>query len=137
MNKNELFTSLNELCRELDDKYSINSGGCCLIAAYLAEFLEKANIPFTVINYNKYGCHFAIRVEDRIINRCDYSYTEIIYDKFMSSKEHYDLYKEELDLGYWNNAYERKYNSTIKRKIKALFNKYGNSIRRRSTYSSS
>lgn len=137
MTKRELFTALNKLCEELDNEYNINSGGCCLVATYLAEYLEKAKIPFTVINYDKYSCHFAIRVKDRIINRCDYSYTEIFFDKFMTSKELYNLYIERLDLGYWNEVYDRRNNLTVKRKIKALFDKYGNSIRRCSAHSSS
>ncbi len=131
MNKKKLFTSLNELCRKLDDTYCINSGGCCFVAAVIVEQLELYNIPYSVIHYDISGCHYAIRVSDRIINRCDYRCKEIQEEYCPTSKELYYTYYTES----WNSVYKKKNNSVVKRKIKALFN--GNNIRRRSTHSSS
>lgn len=45
MNRKKLFTKLNQLCLELDNKYNINCGGCCYVAACIAEQLESFNIP--------------------------------------------------------------------------------------------
>lgn len=131
MNKNKLFTSLNKLCKELDNTYDINCGGCCYIAAVIVEQLELYNIPYSVIHYDLYSCHYAVRVSDRIINRSDYKCREIQEEYCPTSKELYRTYYTES----WNSVYKKKNNSVVKRKIKALFN--GNNIRRRSTHSSS
>ena len=122
MNRRELFKQLNSLCKELDYRYNINSGGCCFIAAVISEQLEIYNIPHTIIYYNFYGCHYAIRVKDRIINRCDYKIKEIVSDKFISSVDLYFTYNNE----YWNKTYNKKHNPIIKRKVKSLFKKYEN-----------
>ena len=131
MNKKKLFTSLNELCRKLDDTYCINCGGCCFVAAVIVEQLELHNIPYSVIHYDISGCHYAIRVSDRIINRSDYRKCEIYEEYYPTSKDLYNNYYN----NNWNMTYDSSNNSIVKRKIKALFN--GNSIRRRSTHSSS
>lgn len=122
MNRRELFKQLNSLCNDLDYLYDINNGGCCYVAAVIAEQLELHHIPFTVIHYNVNGCHYAIRVRDRIINRSDYRCKEIVSDEIISSDDLYDIYND----GGWNLRYETKYNSIVKRKIKSLFNKYEN-----------
>lgn len=126
MNRKELFKNLNELCKDLDDKYNINCGGCCYVAAVLAEQFENYNISFTVIHYDKCGCHYAIRVCDRIINRCDYSFKEIVYDDFIPSNELYDTYYNEK----WNRMYNKRDNKIVKSKIKSLFKKYENRRKR-------
>ena len=51
MNRKELFKQLNTLCNELDYKYWVNNGGCCYVAACLAEQLEIHNIPYTAVQY--------------------------------------------------------------------------------------
>ena len=51
MNKKELFKQVNKLCYNLDNKYNINCGGCCYVAACIAEQLELKGIPFKVIHY--------------------------------------------------------------------------------------
>lgn len=122
MNKKKLFKELNKLCSDLDYEYDINSGGCCFVAAVIAEQLENYNISFKVIHYELYGCHYAIRVNDRIINRCDYKYNEIIFDDYLSSDEIYDIYYNE----YWNKKYNKRWNLIIKTKIKSLFKRNEN-----------
>lgn len=118
MNRKKLFTKLNQLCLELDNKYNINSGGCCYIAACIAEQLERFDIPFEIVHYDICGCHYAIKVSDRYINRSDYKKEEIYEILDYSSEEMFDIYYN----GDWNSAYERKYNSVVHRKIKKLFN---------------
>jgi hypothetical protein len=118
MNRKKLFTKLNQLCLELDNKYNINCGGCCYIAACIAEQLERFDIPFEIVHYDICGCHYAIKVSDRYINRSDYKKKEIYEILDYSSEEMFDIYYH----GDWNNTYERKYNSIVHRKIKNLFN---------------
>ena len=118
MNRKKLFTKLNKLCLELDNKYNINNGGCCYVAACIAEQLEKFNIPFEIVHYDICGCHYAIKVSDRYINRSDYKKKEIYEILDYNSKEMFSIYYTEN----WNNTYEKKYNSIVHRKIKKLFN---------------
>ena len=118
MNRKKLFTKLNQLCLELDNKYNINCGGCCYVAACIAEQLEKFNIPFEIVHYDICGCHYAIKVSDRYINRSDYKKKEIYEILDYNSKEMFSIYYTEN----WNNTYEKKYNSIVHRKIKKLFN---------------
>jgi hypothetical protein len=120
MSRKELFKQLNALCEELDYKYNINRGGCCYVAACLAEQLEIHNIPFKAIQYGL-GNHFSIKVSDRYLNRCDYRKNEInCY--LESSKELLDNYYHHT----WNVTYEPKYNGYVKKAIKTVFDKYGN-----------
>jgi hypothetical protein len=123
MNRKELFKQLNALCEKLDYKYDINRGGCCYVAACLAEQLEKYNIPYTAIQYGL-GNHFSIKVSDRYLNRCDYKKNEInnTYEPFESFKDLLHYYHHHT----WNETYEPKYNGCVKKAIKAVFNKYGN-----------
>jgi len=118
MNRKKLFTKLNQLCLELDNKYNINCGGCCYVAACIAEQLESFNIPFEIIHYDICGCHYAIKVSDRYINRSDFKKKEIYEILDYSSEEMFDIYYN----GDWNSTYKRKYNSIVHRKIKNLFN---------------
>lgn len=119
MNRKKLFTKLNKLCLELDEKLNINSGGCCYVAAVIAEQLEIFNIPFKIIHYDRYGCHYAIKVSDRYINRGGYCKREInCYVNISSSKELFKIYDSE----YWNDTYDTLNNDYVYEKIKELFN---------------
>ena len=122
MNKNQLFTQLNSLCREMDEFYDINSGGCCFIASVIAEQLEKFNISYSFIRID-YGRHYVIEVSDRVLNgdgyRRDSSHFEYLG---FDSKEGFIYYKKHN----WNNCYSKKWNLIVKTKIESLFNKYGN-----------
>lgn len=118
MNRKRLFKELNELCSDLDYLYNINNGGCCYVAACIAEQLERFNIPFEIVHYDLYRCHYAIKVSDRYINRSDYTKREILEIINWTSTKLYDVYYNNS----WNSTYEVKYNSTINKKIKKLFN---------------
>jgi hypothetical protein len=122
MSRKELFKQLNRLCEELDYKYNINCGGCCYVAAVLAEQFELYNIPFIVIYYNEYHCHYAIKVSDRYINRSDYKKSEISEYLNWSSSHLFKVYNEED----WNKCYSKKHNSTVKQSIVKVFSKYEN-----------
>ena len=118
MNRKKLFTKLNQLCLELDNKYNINCGGCCYVAACIAEQLESFNIPFEIIHYDMCGCHYAIKVSDRYINRSGYRKNEIYEILYCDSEKMFSIYYNRS----WNNTYKKKYNSVVHRKIKELFN---------------
>jgi hypothetical protein len=122
MNKKELFKQVNKVCCDLDNKYNINCGGCCYVAACIAEQLELKGIPFKVIHYNLYSCHFAIKVSDRYLNRCDYRKKEITKIPNWTSKDLYSHYNKED----WNKCYNPKDNRTVKNSIKSIFSKYEN-----------
>ena len=122
MSRKELFKQLNRLCEELNYKYNINCGGCCYVAAVLAEQFELHNIPFTVIHYNECGCHYAIKVSDRYINRDDYRKREISEYLDWSSSDLFEVYNE----GDWNKCYSTRHNSTVRKSIVKVFNKYEN-----------
>ena len=121
MTRKNLFTKLNQLCLELDQKFNINEGGCCYVAACIIEQLELKKIPYTVICY-ALGNHYAVRVSDRIINRSDFNCHEISYDTYISSKELFFTYYNED----WNICYNRSNNSSVKTRIKSLFKEYEN-----------
>ena len=122
MNRKLLFKEINELCLKLDSAYNINDGGCCFVAACIAKQLEKYNIPFTVIHYNLWGCHYAIKVDDRYLNRCDYRKKEIGAEIKCNSSYVYDIYTSKD----WNPRYNSKNNKTIEKYIIELFEKYEN-----------
>ena len=122
MSRKELFKQLNRLCEELNYKYNINCGGCCYVTAVLAEQFELHNIPFTVIHYNECGCHYAIKVSDRYINRDDYKKREISEYLDWSSSDLFEVYNN----GNWNKCYNTKHNPTVKKAIVKIFSKYEN-----------
>lgn len=118
MNRKRLFKELNKLCLELDSKYNINCGGCCYVAACIAEQLENFSIPFEIIHYDLYHCHYAIKVSDRYINRDGYTKEEIYEIVDYDSTELFQIYYNSR----WNPQYNPEYNNTIYNKIKELFN---------------
>ena len=123
MTQNQLFTRLNELCKQMNYSYDINSGGCCFVAACIAENLERHKIPFKIIHYDLWGCHYAIKVSDRYLNRDNYVKKEIsdILDK--DSEWLYELYYNKD----WNDCYNKRWNLIVSTRIRALFYKYENS----------
>lgn len=128
MTKRELFKHLNELCREMDNQYNINSGGCCYVAMIIAEQLERHNIPYTVYRYI-FPCHFVIKVSDRYINRSDFNNSKCIIDN-CTSDDLYEIYYNEE----WNRTYDKQiYNHLVKLRIKALFRKYENNMKKITT----
>lgn len=120
MTRQELFKQLNLLCYNMSFEYNINKGGCCYVAAVIAEQLERFNISYKVsVAYDP--CHYAIKVADRYINRdgFDFKHDGEFYD--WDSHKLYTEYK----YGDWNERYNQKWNLIVRTRITALFNKYG------------
>ena len=122
MSRKELFKRLNALCKELDSKFNINCGGCCYVAACLAEQLELHNIPYTIVHYEMYSCHYAIKVSDRYLNRCDYYKKEIGEYLDCGSKSLFNIYYE----GDWNETYNTVHNKIVRKRISQAFENYEN-----------
>ena len=118
MNRKILFTKINKLCLELDEKYNINNGGCCYVAYCIAKQLELHNIPFKIIHYNLFGCHYAIKVSDRYLNRSDFRKKEIFKVMNCCADELLNIYYSES----WNQAYDVKHNLLVRKLIQELFN---------------
>jgi hypothetical protein len=47
-----LAKSINELCKDLDITYHVNSGGCCFIAYNLAKHLETLKLPYSLMLFD-------------------------------------------------------------------------------------
>lgn len=121
MTRKELFKRLNSLCEDMNYYYNINCGGCCYVAAVISEQLEIHGIPFKIaVTYSP--THYAIKVNDRFINRDGFKFHKedlIPWD----SKYLYDTYRYED----WNDCYNRRWNLIVQTRIKSLFKKYENS----------
>ena len=118
MNQKELIKKINKFCDHFDDAYALNCGGCCYVAAVIAEMLEFKNIKYKV-RYYDCPTHYVIEVNRTPLNLGsfdgDYDYLE----KWNSS----DLY-EEYYSGWWNNTYPTKLNGVVKMSIRNIFKCY-------------
>lgn len=118
MNQKELIKKINKFCDHFDDAYALNCGGCCYVAAVIAEMLEFKNIKYKV-RYYDCPTHYVIEVNRIPLNLggfdSDYDYLE----KWDSS----DLY-EEYYSGWWNNTYPTKLNGVVKMSIRNIFKCY-------------
>ena len=118
MNQKELIKKINKFCDHFDDAYALNCGGCCYVAAVIAEMLEFKNIKYKV-RYYDCPTHYVIEVNRTPLNLGgfdgDYDYLE----EWNSS----DLY-EEYYSGWWNNTYPTKLNGVVKMSIRNIFKCY-------------
>lgn len=113
--------NLNELCLNLDEYYDINSGGCCFVAACIAECLEKYGIEFSVLVYNCYenefneiGCsqyHYMIMFNNTIINNMNYC-SGTLYT-YVDSEMLFQHFSE----CSWNETYDTTHNDNVKAQI--------------------
>lgn len=136
-----LATKLNTLCRCLDFKYSINSGGCCFVAALIADILTYYKIKYKVIifkiNKTLYttdkrfvrlnlklgrdvleGSHYAIITENNYHINFGY-FTQYDTNLIVSCvKPNYLL--RTYDENVWNSMYSVEHNKLLIR----VFNKF-------------
>ncbi len=143
MNQKELIKKINKFCDHFDNAYALNCGGCCYVAAVIAETraemmarthrqrpirLQPSRTcskisKFKNIKYKVRYCdcptHYVIEVNRTPLNLGvfdgDYDYLE----KWNSS----DLYKEYYS-GRWNNLYSTKLNGVVKMSIRNIFKCY-------------
>lgn len=113
--------NLNELCSDLDEHYDINNGGCCFVAACIAECLEKYDIEFSVLVYdcyenefNEIDCshyHYMIVFNDTIINNMSYC-SGTLYT-YVDSEMIFQHFNE----CSWNETYDTTLNDNVKKQI--------------------
>lgn len=53
LNIHSLQRSLNELCQQLNNTYSINSGGCCFVAYLIAFHLDRLGLRYKLLIFTK------------------------------------------------------------------------------------
>lgn len=134
-NLQRLSGKLSNLYYFLDGAYNINCGGCCYVAAVLAELLELDDVNYNVIVYcsdyydfDDIDCsqyHYAINIyEDAIINGYDDD------DDFM---EYANVSSEKLLAHYkecsWNDYYDKNRNNYIRRLITKFYIDFTNDLR--------
>lgn len=136
-NQYNLIEKLNEACEILNDQIHINCGGCCYVAYCIAELLERFNIDFSLIifdrdfNLNKVYdfldvkrsmSHYAIilgdSIEDDIINGDDLDYDLGYYQSFKVSSEEI---LEHYEIGYWNTIYNVDNNEFVQNTLEYIF----------------
>lgn len=133
---------LDKLSQELDDKYDINSGGCCWLAYLIAKHLDRLHISYSLIikddNVRDEGeleylilnkiksnevigrkgtCfHYAINIEgEGIVNDLDCIFDYSIHN--ITSANIKWLYR----YGDWNMRYNIKYNHEVSNIVNSLF----------------
>lgn len=135
-NQYNLIEKLNEVCEILHDKIHINCGGCCYVAYCIAELLERFNIDFSLIifdrdfNLNKvydfYDIkrsmdHYAIllgdSIEDDIINGDELDYNNYYQSFKVTSEDILEHYNE----GFWNNMYDVINNEFVHDTLESIF----------------
>lgn len=136
-NQYNLIEKLNETCEILNNQIHINCGGCCYVAYCIAELLERFNIDFSLIifdrdfNLNKVYDFFDIKrsmnhyaiilgdsIEDDIINGDDLDYDLGYYQSFKVSSEEI---LEHYEIGYWNNIYNIDNNEFVQNTLEYIF----------------
>ena len=118
MNQKELIKKINKFCDHFDDAYALNCGGCCYVAAVIAEMLEFKNIKYKV-RYYDCPTHYVIEVNRTPLNLGGFDGYYDYLEKWNSS----DLYKEYYS-GWWNNTYPTKLNGVVKMSIRNIFKCY-------------
>lgn len=118
MNQKELIKKINKFCDHFDDAYALNCGGCCYVAAVIAEMLEFKNIKYKV-RYYDCPTHYVIEVNRTPLNLGGFDGYYDYLEKWDSS----DLY-EEYYSGGWNNIYPIKLNGVVKMSIRNIFKCY-------------
>ena len=148
-----LATDINRICKKLDEKWDINSGGCCLVSAIIAEGLERLNIKYKVVlfygsyiepygalevrkniktkdinsfpNGDETGSHYSIYIPSiRVfLNSDDYTGDRYYKKTIVGKVTHKDL-QWIYETGCWNSCYDTRYNKSIRNKINSIFKKY-------------
>lgn len=144
INLNKTCLIVNKICSCLNTGFYINSGGCCYIAYLIAQNLESLNIKYEVCISGVYSCekdlyytnikhrsrsgvfcyncysahHIWIKINNKHIN----GERNIKYISLnLNSKDLLWMYKRGLKLGNWNNDYDIKHNTFVKRMINLIF----------------
>lgn len=148
---NKLIYWLNRICKELDDEYCINDGGCCYVAYVIAKFLKKYNIEYylSILNYEpkdpdmiikniqkrvkkagedqliiKNGTcnHYFITIDDKKVNGCGYYWrSPKLFRMNISINPENILWI--YHNGDWCSTYDKRNNLVVYNQIENIFKK--------------
>jgi len=148
---NKLIYWLNRICKELDDEYCINEGGCCYVAYVIAKFLKKYNIEYylSILNYEpkdpdmiikniqkrvkkagedqliiKNGTcnHYFITIDDKKVNGCGYYWrSPKLFRMNISINPENILWI--YHNGDWCSTYDKRNNLVVYNQIENIFKK--------------
>ena len=124
---------INQLCKKLDNTYSINQGGCCYLSYLIANVLENKRIPYKIAIQGectikdaektlksklcKSNCskccwvnnyHFLLKTKNGYINKLPSH--DVLYIGKSNANEIFEIYKNTK----WKENYSIKNNETIK-----------------------
>lgn len=151
LNVHSLQRSLNKLCRQLNRKYFINSGGCCFVAYIIAFHLDRLKLRYKLLIFtkeNKDDSGISFEIHSKIRNNFKRNSTV-----GNSTCNHYALYLEGggainvggfdnlsnkylvedinssnikwiYKSGRWNPEYNIHNNGVIRKTFNAFFNGY-------------
>lgn len=147
-----LTTDINQICKELDKEWNINSGGCCLVSQLIAEGLEKLKIKYKLVLYfhgymsdspaskirrniktrdlnafpngEETGSHYAIYIPKIkvFLNKSHYSRGSY-RQMFIGRVNHSDI-EWIYKTGEWNDWYDIRHNRLLAKRLKSIFEKY-------------
>lgn len=148
LNCHSLLKSLNTLCKSLDYTYDINSGGCCFLAAIIAQHLDKLGLAYDLvicdyfkkdqvsIEYEIITCHRNKGLSKSITGRntCSHYCLNLkgagiinglkdVY-QYLIPEVSYKNIRWVYKRGIWNTRYEVRHNKTIKNIVKEFFKEY-------------
>lgn len=119
-------TELRELCEELDDKYSVNYGGCMYLAYLIAKNFKRLGIRYSVLmwyDWNDDPYHVSILAGDEDTNPLEESFlhgrTDDIGCKSPQWLSKFNQDNEKFDW-LWTKANKRK----VREAVKAFFSSY-------------
>lgn len=138
----QLITDLNDLCKKLDDKYIVNSGGCCYLAACIAENLNKLEIKYKVCIYDRYmeyprALTYRYKIKNNMLGTVSHIYLKIGKNyinkgigKFKKTKAVAYINSDELYTYYYNNiaGWNRTYSIHNNKIIKHIIDEYFSKI---------
>lgn len=120
---------LNDFLDDLDDKFNINSGGCCYIAYIIAKRLKKLNITFKImISDNDSLSKFSTKHNESVYHVfLHIPYIGDINPMYGDYTKEYNLSLSELLRYYnnstWNSRYDTNFNKYISNQINNFFKK--------------
>lgn len=120
-----LVSKLQETCQDLDDKFSVNSGGCMYLAYIVAKKLEKLSVPYYVnmwYDENNDPYHVSLSIEGIDINPIDYVlHKEIVSLGMMPSKWLLDFNNANEHFDF---LWKRPYKKIVRDTMSNLFRSY-------------
>jgi hypothetical protein len=148
-----LVTDINKVCKKLDYKWNINSGGCCFVSRVIAEGLERLKIKYKLVLYyysdmtddcasevrrsikernihtfpngDDTGSHYAIYIPKikAFLNKSN-RYSKEYYRQMFVSRVNFSDLEWIYNTGSWNDVYDTRYNNPIRKRLNSIFNKY-------------